>query len=76
MRTPPFDGAVFGLSYVPGRGRLVVITGPGGAAWSRTEGEEDWTTLPGVENYWAVAFADEHSGWLVGTEGKILKVTF
>jgi hypothetical protein len=24
----------------------------------------------------AVAFADEHSGWLVGTEGKILKVTF
>jgi photosystem II stability/assembly factor-like uncharacterized protein len=76
VRTPPFDGAVFGLSYVPGQGRLVVITGPGGAAWSRTEGEEGWNTLPGVENYWAVAFADEHSGWLVGTEGKILKVTF
>jgi photosystem II stability/assembly factor-like uncharacterized protein len=76
VKTPPFDGAVFGLSYVPGRGRLVVITGPGGAAWSQTEGEEGWTTLPGVANYWAVAFADEHSGWLVGTEGRILKVTF
>jgi photosystem II stability/assembly factor-like uncharacterized protein len=76
VRTPPFNGAVFGLSYVPGRGRTVVITGPTGAAWSAAEGTDAWTTLPGVEGFWAVAFADEHSGWLVGTDGRILKVTF
>jgi photosystem II stability/assembly factor-like uncharacterized protein len=76
VRPPPFDGAVFGLSYVPGRGRTVVITGPAGAAWSSSEGEAGWQTLPGVEDFWAVAFADEEVGWLVGTEGRILKVRF
>lgn len=76
VKPPPFDGAVYGLSYVPERGRRVVITGPTGAAWSQSEGEDGWTTLPGVEGYWAVAFADGQSGWLVGTEGRILKVGF
>ncbi len=53
----------------------VVITGPGGAAWSANEGDT-WTALPGVANYWAVAFADERTGWLVGIEGRILKIRF
>jgi hypothetical protein len=30
-------------------------------------------SVEGAENDWAVAFADEHRGWLVGTEGRILK---
>jgi photosystem II stability/assembly factor-like uncharacterized protein len=73
---PPFDGAVFGLSYVPGFGRqTVVATGPGGAAWSRDEGLS-WSSLSGVTNFWAVAFASHKSGWLVGTEGRILKISF
>jgi photosystem II stability/assembly factor-like uncharacterized protein len=76
VRPPPFDGAVFGLSYVPERGRRVMITGPAGTAWSGTEGEEGWRLLPGVEGFWAVAFANARAGWLVGTEGRILKVTF
>ncbi|HZN98858.1 MAG TPA: hypothetical protein VFB61_14080, partial [Gemmatimonadales bacterium] len=76
VKPPPFDGAVFGLSYVPGRGRTVVITGPAGAAWSSSEGEAGWQTLPGVKDFWAVAFADEEVGWLVGTAGRILKVRF
>jgi photosystem II stability/assembly factor-like uncharacterized protein len=72
----PFPGAAYGLSYVGGtRGNNVVITGPGGAAWSRTEGQS-WHLLPGVQNYWAVAFAGPDAGWLVGTEGRILKVEF
>ncbi|HEX6107643.1 MAG TPA: hypothetical protein VFZ26_18810 [Gemmatimonadales bacterium] len=72
----PFPGAAFGLSYVPGLGqRTVVVTGPGGAAWSADEGGS-WTLLPGVENYWAVAFASPQAGWLVGTEGRILKISF
>jgi photosystem II stability/assembly factor-like uncharacterized protein len=72
----PFPGAAFGLSYVRGLGqRTVVATGPGGAAWSANEGES-WTLLPGVEGYWAVAFASPQAGWLVGTEGRILKISF
>jgi photosystem II stability/assembly factor-like uncharacterized protein len=75
-RRTPFPGAAYGLSYVGGtRANNVVITGPGGAAWSRTEGQS-WHLLPGVKDYWAVAFAGPNAGWLVGTEGRILKVEF
>jgi photosystem II stability/assembly factor-like uncharacterized protein len=72
---PPFQGAVFGLSYVPGAGKqTVVMTGPGGAAWSSDEGRS-WKEIAGVKDYWAVAFTGL-VGWLVGTEGRILKATF
>ncbi len=72
----PFPGAIYGLAYVPGqRGRTVVATGPGGAAWSADEGER-WTALEGVKGYWAVGFASPKAGWLVGTEGRILKIAF
>jgi photosystem II stability/assembly factor-like uncharacterized protein len=53
----------------------VVATGPSGAAWSADEGGR-WTALKGVKDYWAVAFASPHAGWLVGTEGRILKLGF
>ena len=33
-------------------------------------------SLPGVENYWAVAFANRTAGWLVGTDGRLLKIKF
>jgi photosystem II stability/assembly factor-like uncharacterized protein len=77
LGTPtPFPGAVYGLSYAREAGsRLVLATGPGGAAWSPDEGET-WTLLPETINYWAVAFANPRAGWLVGTEGRILKVSF
>jgi photosystem II stability/assembly factor-like uncharacterized protein len=72
----PFAGAAFGLAYVPGFGqRTVVATGPGGAAVSSDEGGT-WTSLPGVEGFWAVAFAGRQAGWLVGTEGRIVKIEF
>jgi photosystem II stability/assembly factor-like uncharacterized protein len=77
LATPtPFPGAVFGLSYVRGLGqRTVVATGPGGAAWSPDEGST-WFSLPETTNYWAVAFASPQAGWLVGTGGRILKISF
>jgi photosystem II stability/assembly factor-like uncharacterized protein len=77
LATPtPFTGAVYGLSYVPGHQRLTVVaTGPGGTAWSPDEGET-WSLLPDVSNFWAVAFASRKAGWLVGTEGRILKIDF
>jgi photosystem II stability/assembly factor-like uncharacterized protein len=81
---PPVTGAIFGLSYV-GRtghapadnlGRAVVITAnDGGAAWTPDEGNT-WFTLPGVSGFWAVAFATPKAGWLVGTDGRILKISF
>jgi hypothetical protein len=72
----PFPGAIYGLAYVPGEeSRTVVATGPGGAAWSADEGER-WTALAGVKDYWAVGFASSKAGWLVGTEGRILKIAF
>jgi photosystem II stability/assembly factor-like uncharacterized protein len=84
---PPITGAIFGLSYV-GRagghdlhrhddgGRAVVITAnDGGAAWTPDEGNT-WFTLPDVTGFWAVAFASPEAGWLVGTDGRILKISF
>ncbi len=81
---PPVTGAIFGLSYVGhtgagagnNLGRAVVITAnDGGAAWTPDEGNT-WFTLPGVSGFWAVAFATPKAGWLVGTDGRILKISF
>ena len=52
-----------------------MATGPGGAAWTPDEGDT-WYLLEGVEGYWAVAFASPDAGWFVGTEGRILKISF
>lgn len=85
---PPVTGAIFGLRYArrvgnganleggDDGGRAVVITAnAGGAAWTPDEGNT-WFTLPGVTGYWAVAFGSPKAGWLVGTGGTILKITF
>ena len=53
----------------------MVATGPKGAAWSPDEGGQ-WFSLADTQNYWAVAFASPAAGWLVGTGGRILKVSF
>lgn len=78
----PVPGAVFGLAYAQendegarSRPARVVVTGPGGSAWSADEGDT-WNSLAGLTGYWAVAFANQHDGWLVGTKGRILKITF
>jgi photosystem II stability/assembly factor-like uncharacterized protein len=55
--------------------RTVVVTGPGGAAWSPDEGDS-WTLLPGVTGYWAVTFANQKTGWLVGPNGTVLRIDF
>jgi photosystem II stability/assembly factor-like uncharacterized protein len=77
----PNIGTVFGLSYAADagkagpHGRTVVVTGPGGAAWTPDEGGS-WFTLPGVTNFWGVAFGSPQTAWLVGTDGRILRVDF
>jgi hypothetical protein len=84
---PPVTGAIFGLSYVRKIGpcktaactdfaKYVVVTADtGGAAWTPDEGTT-WYVLPGVTGCWAVAFAGPKFGWLVGTNGQIIKVSF
>lgn len=47
----------------------------GEAAWTPDEGQT-WFKLPNVSGYWAVGFAEPKSGWFVGNEGKILKISF
>lgn len=82
----PIPGAIYGLAYAGRsgdgadcgehgghRGVTVVATAPPAAAWSADEGES-WTVLPGVTGYWAVTFADAHTGWLVGVKGQILRI--
>ena len=54
---------------------VVVTADIGGAAWSPDEGAT-WNQLPGVTGYWGVAFANAQNGWMVGTNGSILKVSF
>jgi len=73
----PIPGAIFGLAYAgtPGRPRTVVATGPGGVAWTPDEGDS-WFLIPDVEDFWAVAFASPGAGWLVGTDGRIVKISF
>jgi len=53
----------------------VVTANAGGAAWTPDE-ETTWYSLPGVMGFWSVAFASQKAGWLVGTNGRILKVSF
>ncbi|HSL22285.1 MAG TPA: hypothetical protein VK886_12175 [Vicinamibacterales bacterium] len=73
--SPTFPGAIYGLTYVRGRRTTVVATGPGGVAWSPDEGNT-WTPLPGLTGFWAVAFASPQAGWLVGTDGRIVRLSF
>jgi photosystem II stability/assembly factor-like uncharacterized protein len=54
---------------------VVATANTGGAAWTPDEGVT-WNILSGVNGYWAVAFADPQNGWMVGTGGTILKVSF
>ena len=82
----PIPGAIFGLSYI-GKPAAVTAraagTAPSTPSWPRGRAvrhglptTETRQLLPDVLNFWAVAFASPDAGWLVGTEGRILKVSF
>jgi photosystem II stability/assembly factor-like uncharacterized protein len=85
LATPaPFPGPIYGLGYATndddsdedGEGPVrIVATAPGGTAWSPDEGDT-WESLPGLTGYVSVSFANERTGWLVGTLGRILRIDF
>lgn len=88
-KPPPVTGTIFGLSYLintAGAGEhrgagdsyahtVVITANDGGAAWTPDEGST-WFPLKDVSGYWGAAFANPQAGWLVGTKGRILKISF
>lgn len=70
---PTFAGAVYGAAYVPGAPTpTIVAVGPGGANVSIDDGRS-WRPLDTLA-YWSVGFASPSAGWMVGPEGRIVKV--
>jgi photosystem II stability/assembly factor-like uncharacterized protein len=70
---PPFTGAIYGATYARVAGQAILVAvGPGGAAWSLTDGES-WTMLD-TQPYWSVGFANTGVGWLVGPKGRVVRV--
>ncbi len=72
---PPFTGAIYGITYVPGPSTATLVAaGPRGIAYSRDHGTS-WTLLS-EDEYWSVAFSDRGSGWATGPDGNILHIVF
>ena len=53
----------------------VVATGAAGSAWSADAGRS-WTAFSGLTGFWGLDFANEQTGWLVGTRGEIVRIDF
>jgi BNR/Asp-box repeat len=85
----PIPGAIFGAAYAGhGRGEgldddehdrggsiRVVATSPAATAWSPDEGNT-WNLIPGLSGLWSVDFGSQQTGWLVGTNGQIVRIDF
>jgi photosystem II stability/assembly factor-like uncharacterized protein len=53
----------------------VVATAPTATAWSPDEGQT-WNVIAGLGGLWGVDFGDQQTGWLVGTNGQIVRLDF
>ncbi|MBM4185819.1 MAG: oxidoreductase [Gemmatimonadetes bacterium] len=71
---PPIPGSIYGVAFVPGRGRTVVAVSPKGAVWS-PDGGNSWRRLA-EGDYWGVGFGPDGTGWIVGAAGRIGRVRF
>jgi photosystem II stability/assembly factor-like uncharacterized protein len=72
---PVLAGAVYGAAYVPGSPTpTLVAVGPNGADWSADEGLT-WTSADTV-SYWGLDIASPAAGWLVGPDGRIVRISF
>ena len=59
----------------PGDSRRARDDDPRGAAWSPDECDT-WQELPDFLDCGAVPFATKNAGWMVGGEGRIVKISF
>ncbi len=72
---PVLAGAVYGAAYVPGAPTpTLVAVGPNGADWSPDEGLT-WSSGD-TASYWGLDIASPAAGWLVGPEGRIVRISF
>jgi len=71
---PTFSGSVYGSAVVPDRARTLVAVGPKGASWTGDAGRT-WQALDD-RNFWSVGFAPDGTGWMVGTNGRIVRIRF
>jgi len=72
---PVFPGAVYGAAYVSGAPTpTLVAVGPHGADWSADEGAT-WSPAD-TAAYWGLDIASPAAGWLVGPEGRIMRISF
>ena len=70
---PMMSGAIYGSAFVPGAPTATaVIVSPKGAEISTNNGMT-WTTLDS-RAYWALGFAANGTGWMVGPQGRITRV--
>ena len=72
---PAAPGAVYGAAYVSGAPTpTLVAVGPHGAGWSADEGAT-WSPADTVD-YWGLDIVSPAAGWLVGPEGRIVRISF
>jgi photosystem II stability/assembly factor-like uncharacterized protein len=72
---PVLPGAVYGAAYVAAAPTpTLVAVGPHGADWSADEGAT-WTSADTVA-YWGLDIASPAAGWLVGPDGRIVRISF
>jgi photosystem II stability/assembly factor-like uncharacterized protein len=70
---PPVVGALYGAAYAVRGGKAVlVVVGPGGAAWSGDDGDT-WAMLD-TSPYWSVGFGWSGTGWMVGPKGRVVRI--
>ena len=67
-----FAGPAYGAAVVPGRHLTAIAVGPGGSAWT-SDGGGNWQAIDAVD-YWSVGFAPDGIGWMVGPNGRIVRV--
>ncbi len=71
---PKMRGGIYGGGYVPDAPTpSFVIVGPGGADFSSDNGTT-WSSID-RQAYWATGAASPSAVWLVGPEGRIVKMT-
>ena len=71
---PAFKVGAWGGSFVHGaRTPTVVAVGPSGSAWSADLGGS-WVPLDSA-NYWSVGFSAGRTGWAVGTQGRVTRLS-
>ena len=71
---PTISGAIYGSSFVPGVGPVVVAVSPKGMDWS-SDGGRTWANI-NANAYWSVGFSSRWAGWAVGPRGRITHLAF